>query len=248
MHGQGASAEVVVQALRAQGLSDEDARIAARAARGEAGFATSAVQDVPLPPKLPTTPPAEVPAHPCPKHAQWPVLGTCSRCGGFFCAQCAVDAGLSDLPASKLCPECDKRAGEAPQGIGGWLILPAIQLVTTPLVASLTIISSLRYLGHPKVGGLLLGEVLVRALFVAFNVVVASYFFRKKRVAIALMLAFYASSAVLEIGSEVLASAVRDALGTGKEAGSGRTGGLGGSVIWFVYFLVSKRVKATFTK
>lgn len=248
MHGEGASAEQVVAALRADGLSEEDAMIAARAARGEAGYATSAVKDVPLPPRLPTEPPGEAPRHACPKHARWPVVGTCSRCGGFFCAKCALDAGLSDLPASKLCPDCDKRAPDGPVGIGGWLILPAIQLVVTPLTTLSSIISELQLITHPKIGALIVVELLVLVAYGVYSVATAIAFFGRRRVAIRMMIVLYAASIAITLGSQVLLSVLNDLLGTEGGEGGGVIRGLGGSMIWLAYFLTSKRVKATFTR
>lgn len=252
LHTQGVSAEEIVRQLRARGSTEEEASIAARAGRGEAGGPAeleAPVQE--FVPGLPTAPPAETPSHPCPRHAAWPVAGTCVRCGAFFCTQCVVEAGLSRVPADQLCPDCDRRGARAP-ALGGWLILVAINV---GLVSPLSIVFNVgqSFVQLPELDQRLLApvvtEMLVNLAFLGFLLFAAWNFFQRKRKAVPLMIGVYAlNMGVFCLGLVFLAwveAIVGQDLELPQDPGEvGRTF-IGGSV-WILYFLRSKRVQETF--
>lgn len=138
-------------------------------------------------------------------------------------------------------PEADSKL----VGIGGWLILPAIHVVAAPV---LTIYSSLtaltRNLEIPRLQPLTVGAAIIDAPFVLFALIAAVAFFSRKRVAPKLMIAMYAIGVLSTAVGEVF---VVYSLNVEAQFGAIlRTGIV--AAIWIPYFLVSKRVKATFTR
>lgn len=136
------------------------------------------------------------------------------------------------------------------RGIGGWLILPAIGfvlggvLIVAGLVISLAVFDEISDAGY---GGLWAFEILVTLALLIFLVYTGVQFFRKKkgapRLVIALMIANLVSSLfllVFELGSGADDFAV--------ESGRNLIGGVFSAAIWIPYFIVSKRVKATFVE
>ncbi len=251
LHAQGTASPEIERALRSLGLDEDEARIAARAGRGEAGIAVvGVVESAPAPTELPSAPPSEAPAHPCPAHAEWPVLETCGRCGKFICARCLSEAGLLRLPSSKQCPACETRS-PTPEGIGGWLILPALQVsAMAPLSMAWNIaqdVMALPELSRALVLPVVL-ELMVNAVMLFLTIFVAIRFFQRKRRAVELMLIFYVTmflSALVGVGMHAWLESI-----TGKSLPSDSTPHVFrtfiSSVIWSSYFLQSKRVKATF--
>ncbi len=167
-------------------------------------------------------PPAPAPAleHPCPVHPELPVGGTCSRCGKFVCIRCAPKLA----EGSSLCTDCIARqpAASDAEGIGGWLVLPAITVVLTPLAGVVMAFGALvagEFLAL-LLGGLLAGY----GGFTAFN------FFSRTRQAPLLMIGFYSLSIIANLlMNQAPASA-------------------GWGVVWIIYFLRSERVKRTFVR
>lgn len=133
-------------------------------------------------------------------------------------------------------------------GIGGWLILPAIGLVLTPilsvlgLIASLALFSDVADAGH---GGIYALEIVVELGLLIFLLYAAARFFGKRTnapsVMIALMIIGIVAQGVLLV-IELSAGAEVFALESGKALARGIIGG----AIWIPYFRLSKRVKATF--
>lgn len=252
LHAQGTGGPEVERALRERGLDADEAHIAARAGRGEAGVAPGApVPELELERELPAEPPSEAPAHPCPRHLEWPVIATCPRCGRFVCARCVTEAGLLRLPDSKQCPECEARAPVG-KGISGWLVLPAIHIaVVAPLSGVAALVQDVMAL--PKVSGALLAPVLIEASFyasyLAFALYTAIAFFQKKQRAVMLMIIFYVLAIMSALLSIALTGWIEGITGNKVPDPEGTTQtvrALGTSTIWIAYFLQSKRVKATF--
>lgn len=231
LHTTGQSPDAVEQALRARGLGAEDARIAARAGRGEAGQALGDIDEVEAVSSLATEPPTSPPEHPCPQHAAWPVTATCSDCGRLSCDECLRGAGLHGPPASTRCPECEAKVPTESSTIGGWLLFPAIDIFLAPL--SVVVLPLLRI----STSGDLLSVVLDAGYF-AYSFLTATQFFTKKRLAVPLMLGFYSlcilSSALVAFDGRLQAYLFGRAFMNG--------------FVWITYFLNSKRVERTFTR
>lgn len=183
--------------------------------------------------------------HACPRHPDSPVQGTCSRCGGFYCAVCLRRA---NRPSDSLrCPNCEPEAPE-PRTIGGWLILPAIGLVVTFGQALWVALSELPVLGSdvPGIAALVVAEEVVYLGLAAMSAVAAYHFFQKKKRAIALMIAFYATGFGVAI-FEVLSMLYLESLGLPLPFDGVQVArGLVMPLIWIAYFTNSTRVRETF--
>ncbi len=135
-------------------------------------------------------------------------------------------------------------------GIGGWLILPAIGLILSPIMYIVFIVLTLTGLENAAeqgYGGYIGLCVTVQCCLLVFIVVVAFYFFGKQKAAPRLMIILMITNLVLSV---ILLLA---AFGTGEGmfiAGGVKdlAKGIIGSLIWIPYFLISKRVKATFVR
>jgi hypothetical protein len=252
LHQQGVNPAEIERQLLGLGLDAADARIAARAGRGEAGVAPT-LESLRPPPvaELPTEPPGVAPTHPCPRHAAWPVAASCSRCGNFFCTKCVTEAGLTRLPESGQCPECERRA-PVRAGIAGWLVLPAINVsLGGPITAIASILQdfqSLYELEGPVTAPLYV-EMLFYTGYLLFSVFTATQFFGRKKRAVPLMIAFYAAGMFSVLLGAVLIAWMEALLGQPIEskADGSEVRAIVGGVIWIAYFLRSQRVKQTFT-
>lgn len=161
----------------------------------------------------------------CPTHAGMPVAGTCARCGRFVCIRCTREVLTSRAPR---CPDCAARAeAQVHHGIGGWLLLPAFNVLLQPLLGlgggGLALYVSVK---GAQDGALVAGPLLAYGAFATW---VAVQFFRKKTSAPALYIAMLLVNVGLALALQ--ASPVRAAIA---------------AAIWVPYFLVSARVKATF--
>jgi len=154
---------------------------------------------------------------------------------------------------------------EVKAGIGGWLLLPALGLVLTPLRMSygiykdlwpvfsegywevLTTPTSEAY--HPYWAALIIFEMAGNAVLIAITLVALYFFFSKSRhtprvmvVWLGAILAFTATD--FFVADLIPAVAEQKDDQSVKELGRAVVG----AAIWIPYFLVSKRVKATFVK
>jgi hypothetical protein len=124
-----------------------------------------------------------------------------------------------------------------PKGLGGWLILPIINLVLA-IPALLFVFTMLRVRGHPLVPldvGLLVATAYCCVCLVAI--------FQKRKLAIYLMIAFYCAALLVTLSLlATVPEAVRTGLPGGYIAPAVRSA-LELAVI--LYFLRSKRVKNT---
>jgi hypothetical protein len=140
----------------------------------------------------------------------------------------------------------DRPAG--PAGIGGWLILPASGLILGPIMNAVAISQDVSLLGQADVVNrpdwrlVLVAEIVLDLAFLAFLLYAAVVFFQRKRSAPPLMIALYLSGvAVMGIDSAMLVSVLDLRPEFGAVARPVLT-----ACIWVPYFLVSRRVKATF--
>jgi hypothetical protein len=96
----------------------------------------------------------------------------------------------------------------------------------------------------------LMVDVALRLASVAFTLVVATAFFRRRKAAIALCVAWYVSGMVLVAGEVGTAMWVRELVsGKATEVDTFTLArSFGTALLWIAYFLNSKRVAATFTR
>lgn len=134
------------------------------------------------------------------------------------------------------------------EGIGGWLILPAIGMVLGPIVGVVGLVFALGLYSRvvqAGYGGVFAVELLVGAVLLAFAIYVAVLFFRKQRKAprmIIILLAAGLGTDLFLLVVELAASAQVFAAESLKQL----VRDMIGAAIWIPYFRVSKRVKATF--
>jgi hypothetical protein len=100
---------------------------------------------------------------------------------------------------------------------------------------------------HPLWGPILMFEGVGNTALIVFSVIVAIYFFQKRRIVPKLMIALLLAN-VFFVGTDYFVANVIPAVGSQKDVESmtefARV--VIACVIWVPYFLVSKRVKATF--
>jgi hypothetical protein len=180
-----------------------------------------------------------------------------------FCATCS--SALYE--GSQVCPNCgtavavsDGVVEVAPtttpvfksfedqndlNGIGGWLILPAIGLVVSPFmslhgifVVDLPILTGGKYeeflTGHPAVTALIVFELTTNAIF-----------FTKRRILPRCMIAYFAINFFLLLADHLATRALLPS--TDSTSGTmAVVRAFVGAAVWIPYFLVSRRVKTTF--
>ena len=144
----------------------------------------------------------------------------------------------------------DDESANPPKRLGGWLILVAVGLVFNGIVGVASVIVGVSMLGEVSdapLDRLFVTMLVVQAGLLAFLIVAAIQFFRRRRQAPALMIAllgiravtagFVAMMANSTGGEGIPDLAARNFLVAMVSAG-----------IWIPYFRVSKRVKATFVR
>ena len=152
-----------------------------------------------------------------------------------------------------------------PEGLGGWLILPLIGLVISPIRIGLLIATtflpafadgSWEYLTHrdsegyhPLWGPLLVAEMVFNAFFVMYSLFLLVLFFMKHAWFPRAVIIYYLSNLVFIAGDAAVIGLVP---GLGLELDGEVTQeivrALIGIAIWVPYFLVSRRVKNTFVR
>jgi hypothetical protein len=187
---------------------------------------------------------------------------SCARCsspldeGSILCAHCgaavATDLGVVEaapayvptfLPANDL------------EGIGGWLILPAIGLALTPFICLGPIFTDIQLLtagdhqslfaNHPSLTALLDSEVVINLAFLAATICLNILFYTKKRILPKCMVAFYSAQCVLLLVDHLAATAIFPSV----DLSSGLITVIRSFVVaavWIPYFLNSQRVEQTF--
>lgn len=173
-------------------------------------------------------------------------METPQKVSRHVCMQCANDA----LEDSDFCADCEDREFRK---IRGWLFVPAIALVLSPLARLFSINTTLRLLLDDYSGmsgnlkGILLFELLAFIGMFLFGLYVAGLFFRKKRELpryyILLVLA-----ALLFVVLDLILGHRYLGVPLNYEAVRPVVSNLASCAIWIPYFLVSVRVKRTFVK
>lgn len=126
---------------------------------------------------------------PCPSHPELPIAGSCERCGRFVCIVCAPELATRD---SGRCVACGPREPE-PLEIRGWLLLLAVDVLLSPLGGWGALSDLVDSLGRwslttPAAVALQLGALAIAA----YQVAVAVFFFKRKRIAVRMLVGSYA--------------------------------------------------------
>lgn len=194
----------------------------------------------------------------------------CSTCaseipeGSQFCPHCppaplalpVAEASVSPSPAPFSSPLFTTT--EDLEGISGWLILPAIGLVLSPFVILATIVTvnipflfSSRYQtffeSHPAFEAVGVFELATNVIFVSSVFLLNFLFFTRRKQLPACMIGYL----VLQLCVMTIDLVVVQALSPNANLASGYTGmarSFVAAAIWIPYFLVSRRVKATFVR
>lgn len=161
----------------------------------------------------------------------------CPTCGAVFSAPIMPPPIMHDgvkVGQRATCPSCGNVSFVGIKGFfDGWLFFPAIGLVLSPLTAIAYLVFAVADHG---LAGLSLPWLLLQTGFIVFLVFVAVLFFMKKPYAPKLMVALLLTN----LASVLLLAAV------GGSGGGEIEKAVVVAAIWVPYFLVSKRVKATF--
>ena len=143
----------------------------------------------------------------------------CPNCGYF-----------TNVPGQAMAMGNEGTVMCGPEGIGGWLILPAIGLVLSPIRLLFYLCLAMSMYGPTLLG---VGTILIDLAFMCYIIFVAIIFFLKKR--------WTPAAVVLLLIVNLVIS-----LSTGEIAIMARATVVG--AVWIPYFMVSKRVKNTFTE
>lgn len=151
-----------------------------------------------------------------------------------------------------------------PVGIGGWLILPILHLIFTALLTGYNLAGALQYwsglvalatgqadpsvqwMALPTFASLLFGVVVI-----AFAIYVLVLLFQKRRAVPKLMIGFYCLVLAVTLFESGVTLSFAQFQETGEDqmqAAKDIIRSVIGAAIWIPYFLVSKRVKATFVE
>jgi hypothetical protein len=194
----------------------------------------------------------------------------CSVCsspldeGSHFCARCGSSvSGDSGATVSAQSTTADPvpfvpssyRPAKDLEGIGGWLILPAIGLVISPFMCLGPIFTDMQLLtggdysslfaNHPSLTTLLIFEIIINFAFLAAAICLNILFYTKKRIFPKCMIAFYAAQCVLVLADHIAATAIFPS----TSLSSGLMTVIRSFIVaavWIPYFMNSQRVEQTF--
>ena len=161
-------------------------------------------------------------------------------------------------------PSRQDTQSRTPVGIGGWLIFVAVGLCIAPIRIGTEIVKGLRPLEqatwhaittpgtrayHPLFGPLIVGELVVNAALFIWAGVLLYLFFGKRRSFPTMMIIFLVARVLFQAADLGVALMIPI---TAARIGGGVYGALVAgvlvAVIWGRYFVVSKRVEATFVR
>jgi hypothetical protein len=171
---------------------------------------------------------------------------------------------MSDIStASPALPASEAKPLPSPIGIGGWLLLPALVMVISPLRIAydfyqtfspilkptiwILLLRPGNPLHNPPLAALLAWEIIANAAFFAFTIWLAFLFFKKRKNVPKLYIYWLLLSCALQIADLFFSSFVpivadQSHANAFKELAKAAIG----AAIWMPYFLKSKRVKNTF--
>ncbi len=153
-----------------------------------------------------------------------------------------------------------------PPGLGGWLVLPAIGLVLRPLALLfnlrrvlntyfdqriwITYMSPESAAYHPATGGMIQFELAGNLSLIAFSLLAAILFFQCRRSLPTVIIAMLATTPLFLLSDHLLCDQFE--IGTSGGVNSQTLQNIyqaaGAALLWIPYFLLSKRVKATFVR
>lgn len=151
-----------------------------------------------------------------------------------------------------------------PQEIGGFLILPMLGLIFTPLRQLFALVTTMlpiftsdswealtskdSSLYHVLWGPLITMEVLGTLVFTVFPILLLILFFKKKYNFPKLMIIFYLSNTIFVLLDHFISQTIPlvASLEVDPETIKNLVSSLSASAIWVPYFFLSKRVKETF--
>ncbi|HTX40709.1 MAG TPA: DUF2569 domain-containing protein [Acidobacteriaceae bacterium] len=182
------------------------------------------------------------------------------------CPQCTAQAAAWRETAGRAAPAVfGFELDDAPQGIGGWLVLVAIGLAVSPFFMSFYVWRDLHFLSSPGrtlAGKLIPGlptlvavEMLLNLALLAGCLALNVLFYREKRILprcfqLWLIFAFVAALteySLTRFGLGAVTGIAANIVATTTEKLAFQTGrALFTAVIWVTYFSASKRVRATF--
>ena len=186
--------------------------------------------------------------------------------GSHFCARCgssiSPESGAAVSAPSAIAEPVlfDRPAyipGDGLEGIGGWLILPAIGLAVSPFFSIHGIVRDLSVLtgashqiylsSHPSMAGLILYEAITNIIFLFAAVCLNYLFYSKKKIFPKSMIGYLVFTFIMLLADHLMAGAVSPS--------ANHTSGLYAVIraflqvcIWIPYFLNSERVAQTFVK
>lgn len=196
----------------------------------------------------------------------------CSSCGSRIPegAQVCVHCGAAGSAPAAIAAEPAASSNTAPvsaplfssveslDGLSGWLILVGFGLVVSPFVTLSTLVTvNLPFLynakyqpflsSHPALAGLLLFEVITNIIFILGVLALNFLFFTKRKAFPTFMIIYLATQCCLilfdALATHVLLPSTNLA---GSYAAIARP--FMAALIWIPYFLISRRVKATFVR
>jgi len=150
--------------------------------------------------------------------------------------------------------------------IGGWLILITLGLIVAPIRISLLVFNDLLPVFKPEIWSvlttpgseayhplwkpLLIGELVGNLLFVAFSVILVVLLFQRKRIFPKLAIAYLVSNLIFVVADAYVVTLIPVAKAQGFDSATIKeiTRSVVGAAVWVPYFMVSKRVKGTFTR
>lgn len=139
---------------------------------------------------------------------------------------------------------------EGPSGINGWLLLPAIGVILSPIVQLITIIQSVQLLDDaafvPGARGVLLSEIAGLTLIALSFVYVAIRFFQRKHDAPKLFIALLLITILFILLDSAVVSSTLSLPFMDASTGAALVRAVIGALIWVPYMLISARVRNTF--
>ena len=154
---------------------------------------------------------------------------------------------------------------DGPSGIGGWLVLPLLGLMLTPVQVGIQTVRDFPpVLGtqvwgqlttpggesyHPLWAQLIIFELVTNVVVIGFSLVLLVLFFRKSRRVPSLMIGWMLLNFAIQVIDLVLVGAIPAAASAaGAQDRTDLSRAVVGAAVWIPYFLRSKRVRNTFVE